>query len=332
MEFGNTKVLIYLAGLVPAVAVFLFWARRRARRDMASFAEEQLVPQIAPFFEKDRKTARAMLNLGAVFLLIFAAAGPRWGYFFREYDYRGLDLVIAVDVSRSMLAADMPPNRLEYARNEVEEFVRQLHGDRVGLIAFSGKAFMQCPITADRRGFYLALASLGTETIPRGGTSLENAIKEALRSYEGAETTNRILIVITDGESTEGDISGVLREAEEAGVMISCVGIGTPEGRPIPVIDEKGKKTLLKDSDGNVVRASLDEDALKQIASSTGGVYVRAEGGPALQKIYREKLSAIERKVKKGEKVKVYKERFQLPLLLAVFLLCVELFLRGKSA
>ena len=332
MKFANIRILMFFLPLVPILVFFYVWALRRERVLMEKFAEKDLLPGISPSFGKDPKKIRVFLNIMAVLLMVTAFARPQWGFYWKEEQSQGIDVVIAIDTSKSMMARDMRPDRLAYSKNEVMDFVKRLKGDRVGLIAFAGQAFLQCPLTVDYSGFLIALGDLNTDTIPRGGTSLPSAIEEAIRSYKGAHTANRVLIIITDGENTEGDVKKAVQQAKKEKVMISCVGIGSAHGETIPVFDEKGHKTYLKDKRGQLVKSSLDESTLKMLAESTGGIYVRATATDfGLNKIYQKRLSALEKGKTQDRKVKVFKERFQYPVALVLLCLMLEMFLRRRN-
>ncbi|MDP8298481.1 MAG: VWA domain-containing protein [Candidatus Tantalella remota] len=332
MKFADIRILMYLAPLVPILFFFYIWALRREKIALERFAEKDLLPGIAPTYGKDPKRVRVFLNIAAVLLMIIAFARPQWGFYWKEEQSQGVDVVIAIDTSKSMLVRDMRPDRLAYSKNEVMDFVKKLKGDRVGLIAFAGQAFLQCPLTVDYSGFLIALNDLNTDTIPRGGTSLPSAIEEAVRSYKGAHTADRVLIIITDGENTEGDIKKAIQEAKKEKVMISCVGIGSAKGETIPVVDEKGNKTYLKDKNGQLVKSSLDENILKTLAENTGGIYVRATATDfGLNKIYEKRLSTLEKGKTQDRKVKVFKERFQYPIALVLLCLMLEMVLRRRN-
>jgi len=231
-----------------------------------------------------------------------------------------------------MLANDVKPNRLERSKLAIKDLIRKLKGDRIGLIAFSGTAFLQCPLTIDYSGFLLALNDLSVGTIPRGGTSISSAIKMALKSFEGGQRGQNVLIIITDGEDHEGDAAGLARKAEKEGVKIFCIGIGTAQGELIPLVDESGEKSFLKDRQGNVVKSRLNERILGQIALTTGGAYVRSRGAEfGLDLIYEQKLSRMEKKEIKARMAKRYHQRFQLPLAIALILLTIEPLINDKK-
>ncbi|MBN1520954.1 MAG: VWA domain-containing protein, partial [Candidatus Aureabacteria bacterium] len=237
-----------------------------------------------------------------------------------------------VDTSKSMLAQDVKPNRLERAKLAIKDFIKHLQGDRIGLIAFSGEAFLQCPLTVDYNGFLLSLDSLSVNSITRGGTSISQAIKEAIKSYEGGFKKYKVLIMITDGEDHEGAPLKAAEDAKKEGIKIFCIGIGTPEGELISVEDEKGNKTFLKDSQGNVVKTRLDETTLQKIALATGGSYVRSGATEfGLDMIYDKKLSKMEKRELESKLAKQFEDRFQIPLALAFLLLAGELFINERK-
>lgn len=317
----------YMAGwlwLVP-VAAFLFFlaamARNRAIRRFAGSGAGEIAGSFAP----GRKKIKDIMMITAILFMMLALIRPQWGFKWQEVKRQGLDILIAIDTSNSMLAEDVKPNRIERAKLAVKDFIKKIRGDRIGLIAFSGTAFLQCPLTADYAGFLLTLQDVDVDTIPVGGTSISKAIYTALKSYEGGKGKYKILIVITDGEDLEGGVDEAIERAKQDNVMISCVGIGTPEGELIPLKGEEGKKGFLRDAEGNVVKTRLDEETMKKIALSTGGVYVRSTGAEfGLDLIYEEKLSKLEKQDIESKMEKQYNERFQLPLALAFVLLLLE--------
>ena len=245
---------------------------------------------------------------------------------------KGMDILIALDTSKSMLATDVKPNRLERSKLAVKDLIKKLKGDRIGLIAFAGTAYLQCPLTVDYGGFLLALNDISASTIPRGGTSISSAIKLALQTFGNKSGEYKALIIITDGEDHEGDPVGLAEKARGEDVKIFCVGIGTKEGDLIQAPDESGRKAFLKDEEGNIVKSVLNESILKKITSITGGVYIRSSGGEfGLDLIYDGKLSKMEKKDIKTEMGKFYYERFQIPLALALILLLIETFMSDRK-
>ncbi|NQT23631.1 MAG: VWA domain-containing protein [Candidatus Omnitrophica bacterium] len=332
MRFENVHVMIYAVWIVPALLIFYIWASGKRKAAMEKFANPELLEKIAASYSKRAIILRALFDAAAVFFIILSLAGPQWGFYWKENKGMGVDIIFAVDTSRSMLADDMRPDRLTLSKRAIKNFVNRLKGDRIGLLAFAGRAFLQCPLTVDYSGFNLVLNSIEADIIPRGGTSISLAVEEAIKSYKDVDADNKILIFVTDGESTEGDIEKALAKARKEKIMISCVGVGTPKGSTVSVRDESGRKILLKDKNDNSVISRLEEKILKKIADTTGGMYVRAnEDDFGLDKIYDEKLSILEKKEAEGKKVKVYKERFQIPLLVALLALMTILIFGEKK-
>jgi Ca-activated chloride channel family protein len=323
MRFGALYMIAWL-WLIPAVWLFFVWAGKARKKALERFGGGG-TKEITRSFNPARRKFRDLLVIAAVFFMVVALIRPQWGFKWQEVKRQGLDILIALDTSNSMLAEDVKPNRLARAKLAIKDFVKKVKGDRIGLIAFSGTAFLQCPLTADYGGFLLTLQDVDADTIPVGGTSISRAITTALASYEGGAKQYKVLIIITDGEDLEGGIDEAIQKAKAENVMISCVGIGTPEGELIPLKGEAGKKGFLKDKAGNVVKTRLDEEMMKKIALDTGGVYVKATGVDfGLDLIYDQKLSKLEKQDFESKMEKQYNEYFQWPLAMALLLLLVE--------
>jgi len=324
MKFGA----MYLAGILwifPLAVFFYIWTGKQRSRAAELFAQKELLPEISKTFSARRRRIKNTFISAAILMILVAIIRPQWGFSWQEVKRQGLDILIALDTSNSMLAEDVLPNRLERSKLAIEDMVKKLKGDRVGLIAFSGTAFLQCPLTSDYSGFLLSLEDMAVDTIPVGGTSIANAIDTATQSYEGGEKKNKILIIITDGEDLEGGVEGATMAAKRDGITIFCVGIGTSSGELIPLKDTYGQMSFLKDSEGNVVKTRLDEESLQAIALETGGIYVRSSGVEfGLDLIYEKRLAGLEKEEFKSRMEKKYNERFQIPLWVALVLLLVE--------
>lgn len=311
--------------IVLGVVLFFVWAYKSRRKAMRRFAEDEFLNEIASSVDFKAKIIKSAVIVAVLILGILTLMRPQWGFQWQEVKRRGLDILIAIDTSNSMLATDVKPNRLGRSKLAVKDLIKRLKGDRVGLIAFSGTAFLQCPLTVDYNGFLLALDDLGTTTIPRGGTSITSAIKVAMDTYEGGDKKYKVLVIITDGEDHEGDPVKLAEEAKKEGIKIYCIGIGTTEGELIQLVDRNGKRSFLKDREGNIVKSRLNERVLQRIALTTGGMYVRSSGADfGLELIYDERLSKMEKRDIKVQMSKFYHERFQIPLALALLLLLIE--------
>lgn len=324
MKFGASYMAVWL-WLVPALIGFYAFYFKAGTRIMERFAEKRILTEISKSFDKKKRNIKKWMLIISSLFMIIALMRPQWGFQWQEIKRQGLDILIALDTSNSMLAEDVLPNRLERAKLAVKDLVKKLRGDRVGLIAFSGSAFLQCPLTVDYDGFLLSLDDVSTGTIPLGGTSLSKVIYSAIRSYEGAKSIEKILIVITDGEDLEGGVEKAVAKAKTEGIKIFCVGIGSPDGELVPITDSTGKKVFLKDSEGNVVKSRLIEEHLQNMALTTGSMYVRSSGAEfGLDLIYNEKLSKLEKEEFKNKMEKRYHERFQIFLIFAFILMLVE--------
>lgn len=325
MYYGDARYISVFISSIIIIALFYVWVLRRRESLMERFAQKSMLGGITPSFSIARKIWKIVLIGTAFALCLFALARPQWGFEWREVKKTGIDMLIAIDVSKSMLARDVKPNRLERSKFAVKDLVKKLNGDRIGLIAFAGSAFLQCPLTIDYNGFLLALDDLSVETIPRPGTSISGTIKEAMGTLRGADKKFKVLIIITDGEELEGDAMRAASEAAQAGVRIYCVGVGTQEGDLIPVIDERGERAYLADKYGQAVKTRLNEDLLKKIAVATGGTYVRAtQNDFGLTLIYDKSVSKLEKHEIESKMKKHYQERYQIFLGIAVVLLLIE--------
>lgn len=325
MHFANSNYFPALIFSAAALIVFFIWAMRRRRIFLERFAERKLLEGIMPSASAGKRVFKMLVLIVGFCLALAALARPQWGFEWEEIKTSGLDILIAIDVSKSMLSTDVKPNRLERSKFAVKDLIKKLNGDRIGLIAFAGTAFLQCPLTIDYNGFTLALDDLGTMTIPRAGTSISSAIRQAMEAFGGPEKQYKVLVIITDGEDLEGDALAMAKRAAGLGIKIYCVGVGTAEGELIPVTDDSGRRGYLADKGGNIVKTRLNEEILKKIAISTGGSYVHAtqsEFGLAL--LYDKSIAKLEKREMDAKMRKCYQERFQIFLALAITLLFIE--------
>jgi Ca-activated chloride channel family protein len=314
------------------MGIFLVWSFKAKQALLRKFAEKGLLSEIADSLDRKRQIIKALFLVLVLTFSLLALMRPQWGFKWQEISRKSLDILIAIDTSKSMLAIDVKPNRLERSKLAVKDLLKKLKGDRVGLIAFSGTAFLQCPLTSDYNGFMLALDDLDVTSIPRGGTSISSVIKTAMDSYEGGQEKYKALILITDGEDHTGDPVKAAKEAAKENIRIFCIGIGTLEGDLIQIADSSGKKTFLKHRNGNIVKTRLNEAVLKQIAVATNGMYVRSSGADfGLDIIYDKKLANMERRDMKARMDKVYYERFQIPLAIALIFLLIEMIITNKK-
>ncbi len=331
MQFEKIFILNYLWLAVPLIFILRLSFKRRQRK-MEIFAQAHLISKISPDFNLNIRQIKDWLLILVFVLSVVALARPQWGFQWQEVKKQGLDILVVIDTSKSMLTQDVKPNRLERTKLAVRDLLKKLKGDRIGLIAFSGDAFLVCPLTSDYQGFLLSLNDISTSTIPRGGTNLASAIKVSLNAYKDIPSQYKAVIIVTDGDNLEGDPLLMAQKAKDLGVKIYTIGIGTKEGELIQVSTEQGKKIFLKDSLGNYIKSRLNENLLKKIALKSEGVYVKS-GAPqfGLDLLYDQNLSQLEKRDIDEKMDKKYFERFQFPLGLALLMLVIETCLGFKK-
>ncbi|MDP8235310.1 MAG: VWA domain-containing protein [Candidatus Erginobacter occultus] len=323
MKFSALN-LAWLFLLLPALFFFFRVAARRTRKAEADFADHPLWQRLRGGVSDRRRKLEPVILLAVTGLLVSSLLQPRWGYDWQDITRRGIDLVAVVDTSRSMLAADVAPDRLARARRILEDLTRRVRGDRLGLVAFSGSAFTLCPLTLDRGAFRMFINDLSPETIPRGGTDIAAGIRKAIETFDPEADSHRAILVISDGENLEGDYRSAARAAAELGIPIFAIGVGTTEGTPI-VLETSAGTTYLKDREGNIVVSRLDETALQEIALLSGGAYHRAApDGREVDLIYTDRIARMEGKELEETRRKIYRHRYQFPLALALLLLAVQ--------
>ena len=332
MHFANTNYISIALYAVILIAAFYVWVARRRKTLVRRFADKKLVSGLTPSASVIRRLVKTFFVSAAVILCLLALARPQWGFDWQEVKVAGVDILIAADVSKSMLATDVKPNRLERSKFAVKDLIKKLNGDRIGLVAFAGTAFTQCPLTIDYNGFMLALDDMGVGTIPRGGTSITAAIEEAMKDFAGADKKYKVLIIITDGEELEGNALISAQDAAGSGMKIYCVGVGSADGEIIPATADSGERGYLTDGQGNVIKTRLNEDLLKRIAIATGGSYVRATQGEfGLTLLYDRSISKLEKRDLESKMKRQYHEHFQVLLAIAGILLFIGPLISERS-
>jgi Ca-activated chloride channel homolog len=331
MTFGAPQWFWALL-MIPFLVVLFVRAERRATLRLREFVSERLLPNLARTVDRRRRSLRFALVLLGLALAITALAEPRWGYTYEDAKRKGLDLILAVDTSRSMLSNDVLPNRLQRVKLAAQDLINELQGDRVGLVAFAGRAFLQAPLTIDYDAAVEAINDLDTNTIPEGGTNISDAIDLAVRTFGKSAIGNRAVIIFTDGEELSGDASKTAKAAADTGVRIFTVGVGTPEGSLIPISNgEGGGSAFVKDSKGQVVKSKLDERRLKEIAESTGGFYLHLEDGPrTMKQLFAEGLAKMQAGDIDARLSQRPIERYQWPLGVAMFFLAASFLMRER--
>ncbi|MDQ6655290.1 MAG: VWA domain-containing protein, partial [Verrucomicrobiota bacterium] len=318
--------------VIPLLAFFFVRAERRAAARLGQFVAPRLLPQLGAAVNRSRRAVRFALVLLGLALALTALAQPRWGYTEEEVKRKGLDLLVAVDTSRSMLANDVPPNRLQRVKLAVHDLLTEMRGDRIGLIAFAGRAFLQAPLTIDYDAASEAVNELDTNIIPEGGTNISDAISLATQTFGKSAMGNRALIIFTDGEDLAGDSVKVAKTAADAGVRVFTIGVGTPEGSLIPLPGQNGGTSFVKDGSGQVVKSKLDEKRLREIAETTGGIFLQLTNGPATMKqLYTEGLSKLQASDIDARFSRRPIERYHWPLSAAMLALAISVLLPERS-
>ena len=323
-QFGFRELLwAYL--LVPTLALFYWYVLRRKRLDLEEFGEFDLMRRLSLSMSRRAQLAKISLMIGVLALLVTALARPQFGTRVETVRREGQDIVVALDLSASMLAEDIAPNRLEKAKHAVGTLIGGLDGDRIGLIAFAGEAFVQSPLTVDYGAASLFLNAMSTELMPVQGTDLAEALRVSTKAFDAGEQQHRILIVITDGEDHEGEIDAAVESAKNAGIRIYTVGVGSPDGVPIPEFDNQGRRSGYKrDENGEVVTTRLDETTLQRIARETGGRYLRATPGENELDRLADEIGEMAGREFEARQVTQYEEQFQIFLGFALVLLLAE--------
>jgi Ca-activated chloride channel family protein len=330
MSFGAPNWLWGMAA-VPILVVLFIVAEQKTAQRLRDFIAPRLLAQLTASVDRFRRGVRFALQLLALGFALVALAQPRWGYVFEDTKRKGIDLLMAVDTSRSMLSNDVQPNRLQRVKLAAQDLINELQGDRVGLIAFAGRAFVQAPLTIDYDAAVEAINDLDTKTIPEGGTNISEAITLATRTYGKSAVGNRALVIFTDGEELSGDAVKAAKDAAGAGIRIFTIGVGTPQGSLIPINGEDGGTAYVKDEKGQVVKSKLDEKRLREIAQSTGGLYLHLENGPAtMHQLFTQGLATITAKEMDVKLSRRPIERYEWPLALAAMSLALSLLMNER--
>lgn len=324
MTFARPEFLFLALILLPAAAIFLAWASRNRRQALARLGESELLRRLMANINWRSRRLRSALWLLALASLLFAMARPQWGSEVREVEQEGLQVMIALDVSQSMLAADVKPNRLARAKLEISDLMNRLDGDEIGIALFSGASFVQVPLTSDYNTALSYLDSASPTVISRPGTVIGDAIRTAMRGFDPGLSSQKVLIVMTDGEDRETDPLAAAQEAADAGVLIYTIGFGTPDGEPVPETNALGQVIGFKqDRSGNQVLSRLEEGTLQQIAEIGNGRYFRATpAGNELDALLNE-IDSLQTAQLQSRLERTKIERFQPFLALALLLLVV---------
>lgn len=326
IQFANAQYLMLLLLIPVFFLVFAVVMKLRQRR-IRKFGDEALVRQLMPSYAKGKAWVRLSLFAIGFFFFVIGLSRPQIGAKLKEHETKGAEIMIVLDVSNSMLAEDYSPNRLERAKLAISRLVDKLRDDRIGLIVFAGNSFVQLPITTDYVSAKMFLNSISTESVPVQGTAIGEAINTAIRGFSAQSEKSRAVIVITDGENHEDDPVAMAKQAADMGIRVFTIGVGSPEGKPIPMDGE-----LLKDKDGNIVVTRLDEKVLQDVAYAGNGVYVRAGNSEFglnpiiddIRKMEDEKYSSLV--------FEEYDEQFMYFLAIALFFFVLEMLIGDRRS
>ena len=322
---------LWLLSVIPVMILIYFINLAAKNRAVKKFADRELAASLIPGFKPGKILLRFILFQFAVMFLIIGISNPQMGSKIAEGKQEGIDIMIALDVSNSMLAEDLKPNRLIRAKMAIEKLVNRLGGDRVGIIVFAGNAYVQLPITTDYSAAKLFLNTIDNNVVPVQGTSIGAAIDLALESFNFDEETSKTIIVITDGENHEDDAVEAAKKAAEKGVVVNTIGMGSVQGAPIPVYRNGRQVDFKKDRNGETVITRLDEKMLREIAAAGNGVFVRASQQDVGLGLLLENLNEMQKKEFGTVVYTEYESRFQYFIGLALLLLIIDLLLFDKK-
>ncbi|MCF8229091.1 MAG: VWA domain-containing protein [Bacteroidales bacterium] len=331
LRFENIEFL-YALLMIPVFIIIFILMMNWKKRSFRKFGEWQILSQLIPFYSRSRAITKFFVLMLAYIFLVIGIANPQVGSKLQEVERKGIDIMIALDVSSSMLSEDIKPSRLERAKKSISDLIDGLSGDRIGIIIFAGRAYLQLPITTDYAAAKLFLSTISTDIVPTQGTAIGQAIEMAVNSFDDNDHSKAI-IIITDGENHEGDAVEQARLAAEKDIDVYAIGMGLPEGAPIPIVNRYGNKVgYKKDRQGNTVITKLNETMLQQIASAGNGIYVTANNSSAgLEKIFEE-IEAMEKTEFESRVFSDYEDRFQYFIAVAVLLLTLELIILDRKS
>lgn len=319
---------LYLLLLLPLLAVFYFYSNYKRRKNIRRFGDPDLLAQLMPDVSRYRPDVKFWIITAVVALFSILLARPQFGSKLETVKRKGVEVVIALDISNSMLAQDVQPSRLEKAKRLVSRLVDELDNDKVGMVVFAGNAFTQLPITSDYISAKMFLESISPSLISKQGTAIGEAIKLAARSFTPQEGVGRAIIVITDGENHEGGAIEAAKEVAEKGIQVNVLGVGMPEGAPIPV---EGTKQFRQDREGNVIVTRLNEKMCQAIAKEGKGIYVRVDNTNSAQKSINHQVNKMAKSDVESKIYTEYNEQFQSVAWIILLLLLADILILDRK-
>lgn len=312
---------LYLLFILPALIVFYIYAMAQKKKAIKKYGNLELLAELMPEVSRGRQRLKFWLLFGAIAMVIFVIAGPQFGSKLETVKRQGVEIMVCLDVSNSMLAEDVSPNRLEKAKQMLSKLTDGFNDDKMGLIVFAGDAFTQLPITSDYISAKMFLSSINPSMVSTQGTAIGAAINLALRSFTPSETSDKTIILITDGENHEDDAVKAAAAAAEKNIHVNIVGMGDPKGSPIPIA---GANNYMKDKDGNVVITKLNEQMCQEIVAAGNGMYVRADNTNSAQKALQKEIEKMNKSELDSKVYSEYNEQFQTLAWIALILLIAE--------
>jgi len=330
IRFAHTEYL-YALTLLPVLLILFWWALQMRKRGLSRFGNPLLLEMLMPSVSRYKRMTKFFVAFSALAILILGAANPQIGTKMEEVKREGVDIIIALDVSNSMKAEDIKPNRLESAKQEISHMIDKFQNDRLGLIVFAGDSYLQLPLTTDYSAARLILSTVDVDVVPIPGTAIGSAIKLAMKSFATGEKKHKVIIIISDGENHEDDAIAAAKDANTEGVIIHTIGMGSPDGVPIPIYEGNTQTGYKKDESGNTVLTKLDEQGMRQIAEAGGGIYIRATNQQDEMDAVFKEIQAMEKKEFGAKVFTEYEDRFQYFLAAAILLLIFEFFISERK-
>ena len=331
LRYDNIDFLYFLA-LIPLIAIGLYFYNRWQKKSIEKFGDENLVTELMQNHSKARKNIKNTLFIFSIAFLIIGISNPQIGTKMEEVKREGVDLMIAIDLSHSMMAQDIKPNRLERAKQAISRLIDKLEGDRIGLVVFAGEAYVQLPITTDYSAAKLFLSTVNTSIIPTQGTKIGNAIDLCIKSFDQENNQNKAIIIITDGENHDEEAISSAKIAQEQNIYIHTLGMGLTKGGPIPIYNKYGRTSeFRKDGEGNIIITKLNETILKEIAQAGMGTYIRANNSKSGLSVLFDEINKMEKKEIGTMIFTNYKDRFQIFIGISLILLILNLIILQRK-
>lgn len=330
-RFGHPEYFWFLLGIPLFLGLYIAY-KWLAKRRLKAFGSPELVHQLMPEYSASRASWKFLLILLAYLFLVIAITDPQYGSKVEKVKRQGVELVIALDVSNSMLAEDIQPNRLSRAKRAISKLVDRLKNDRIGLLVFAGDAYVQVPVTNDFAATKMFLSAINTDIVPVQGTSIGAAIDLAIKSFSTESDLEKAIIIITDGEDHEANAITMAEAAKEQGIAVHTLGMGSPEGAPIPIRKSNGQPVFQKDEQGKVVVSKLNQKMLQEIAAAGGGEYVLANNTTIGLNTLFDYINQMEKKEIESRIYTDYNHQYQYPLALSILLIVIELLLGTKKS